>query len=88
MTGLGRTRRRDTTQNMITQQLIGDWLHETPFKPSAVVMSDGSRYTIAHPEAAIVSRNVIMIGTDMESDRFARCSILHVTDLVDAAPKS
>lgn len=58
-------------------------LAEKPFRPFRLVMSSGQTYDIRHPEAAMLTKSDLLVGTDLEDDgvpaRFKICSLLHVT---------
>lgn len=60
------------------------------FKPFRVKMSDGSVYDVPHHDAALVTRNYLEIGTDLDSNKIpgtvTRCAIIHITQIEDLQP--
>lgn len=72
---------------MITAKQIRELLAAKPFKPFRICMSDGTHYDIANHDSAFVGKNTVEVGLNLDPDGFAeyfaRCSILHITRLVD-----
>ena len=72
---------------MITAEQIRELLRARPFKPFRIWMSDGSGYDITNHDMAMVGKNTIELGVNLDAQGFAayfaRCSILHVTRLED-----
>jgi hypothetical protein len=52
-------------------------LHDTPFKPFRVRMSNGESYTVKHPELAILLKTQLVIGLP-KRDCVVICALLHV----------
>ena len=75
---------------------LRDQLRRAPFQPLRLFLSDGSHYDIPHPEAAMVSRTMVVIGLRGQRgdlpERLAHCDPLHVTRIepidTDSAPSS
>lgn len=70
-------------------------LHERPFRPFRIIVNEGLRFEIRHPDLVFVGSRDLMIGfpgPDNPSlyDRVTRVAILHVVALEDmeAAPKA
>lgn len=72
---------------MITAKQIRELLQARPFKPFRICMSDGTHYDITHHDMALVGKNTVEIGLNLDSDGFAeyfvRCTIPHITRLED-----
>jgi hypothetical protein len=77
---------------MITKEELRDRLHEVPFRPFRISMSDGRQYDVPNHDAACVGRLAIMVGIGLEEDSFAQrwvhCAILHITSVEDLKPSS
>ena len=62
-------------------------MHARPFRPFRLCLSDGRHYDIVHHDMALVGKNVVDVGINFDADgfaeSFARCSILHITNLED-----
>ncbi len=59
---------------------IREMLKRQPFEPFEVVMSNGQRYQVRHPEFAMLVRQTLVIGYP-DSDRISICSLLHVASI-------
>jgi len=74
---------------MFTPKAIRDRLHETPFRPFALRTSSGAEYPVKHPDFALVGFSGVEVGLEPNEEqfpvRFAHCSLLNVTELVDLA---
>ena len=73
---------------MFTPEGIQARLREKPFRPVRIVVNEGLRYDIYHPDLVFVGRNDLMIGfSDSASpsiyDRVIRVAIGHVVGLED-----
>ena len=72
---------------MITARQVRDLVIANPFRPFRIHLSDGSHYDILHRDMAIVERNTIDIGIDLDPHGIAgglvRCAILHIVKLAD-----
>jgi hypothetical protein len=72
---------------MITAKQVRDLITADPFKPFRIHMSDGSHHDVRNRDMAIVERNTIDIGVNLDPDGIAsglvRCSILHIVKLAD-----
>jgi hypothetical protein len=74
---------------MSTAKQVRDLITANPFKPFRIHLSDGSHYDVTHRDMAIVERNTVDIGLNLDPDGIAeglvRCSILHIVKLADLA---
>ncbi|MEO7677455.1 MAG: hypothetical protein ABIV39_11900, partial [Verrucomicrobiota bacterium] len=74
---------------MITATQVRDLVTANPFKPFRVYLSDGSHHDVTNRDMAIVEKNTIDIGVNLDPDGIAdglvRCSILHIVKLADVA---
>jgi hypothetical protein len=73
---------------MFTAEGIQARLREKPFRPVRIVVNEGLRYDIHHPDLVLVGRSDLMIGfSDSNSpsiyDRVIRIAIWHVVGLED-----
>ncbi len=72
---------------MITALQLRERMNEIPFRPFRVNLSDGRSFTVPNHDVALVKRNSIMIGLDLDSRSFAQkyleCAILHITSIED-----
>jgi hypothetical protein len=60
-----------------------DFLHQRPFVPLRIHLTDGKTFDIFHPDVVLVLRSRIDIGigpdpTNQALDRVEHCSLLHV----------
>lgn len=76
---------------MITAKRVRDLITANPFKPFRIHMSDGSHHDVTNRDMAIVERNTIDIGVNLDPDGIAgglvRFSILHIVKLADLEPQ-
>ena len=73
---------------MFTAEQVQDRLRERPFRPARIVVSEGLRHDIEHPDLVLVGRRDLTIGyADPASptiyDRLARVALVHVVALDD-----
>jgi hypothetical protein len=58
-----------------------------PFRPFRIRMSDGQTHEVPHPDVALVTRNYVEVGTDLDKNKIpgtvTRCAILHITQIED-----
>ncbi|MGC1272534.1 MAG: hypothetical protein WBC44_02415 [Planctomycetaceae bacterium] len=59
---------------------IREILKKEPFEPFALLMSNGERHEIRHPEFAMVSPSRLVI-LDPVTDRLSILSLLHVAEI-------
>jgi len=57
-------------------------LRQHPFKPFRLVMTSGKTHEVRHPEMAMLTRNDLLVGTDVADDgmpaEFDICPLFHV----------
>jgi hypothetical protein len=74
---------------MITAMQLRERMNEIPFRPFRVNLSDGRSFSVPNHDVALVKRNSIMIGIDLDSRSFAQkyveCAILHITSIEDVS---
>jgi len=72
---------------MITAMQLRERMNETPFRPFRITLSDGRSFTVPNHDVALIKRNSIEIGIDLDSRSFAQkyvdCAILHITSIDD-----
>ncbi|MFL5242926.1 MAG: hypothetical protein ACJ8FY_12525 [Gemmataceae bacterium] len=62
-------------------------LHEKPFKPFRIHLSNGRTHEVRHPELAMVGRTTMLIGKPAPDlpptayDDFAIVTLLHINDV-------
>ena len=70
---------------MVTAMQLRERMNENPFRPFRVTLSDGRSLIVPNHDVALVKRNSIMIGIDLDSRSFAQkyveCAILHITSI-------
>jgi hypothetical protein len=76
---------------MITAMQLRERMNETPFRPFRLTLSDGRSFIVPNHDVALVKRNSILIGIDLDSRSFAEkyveCAILHITSIEDITPQ-
>jgi hypothetical protein len=74
---------------MITAVDLKRRIEAQPFKPFRIHMSNGNIYDILNHDAMLIKRNVVEIGTDLDTDsifeRFIQCAILHIVSIEEMA---
>ena len=72
---------------MFTALHLKELMRQNPFRPFRIKMSDGSIYDVSNHDAAMVTRNYVEVGVDLDKNeipgRVARCSILHIASVED-----
>ena len=72
---------------MITAMQLRERMNENPFRPFRITLSDGRSFTVPNHDVALVKRNTIEIGIELDSRSFAQkyveCTILHITSIED-----
>ena len=72
---------------MITAMQLRERMNENPFRPFRITLSDGRSFNVPNHDVALVKRNSIEIGIELDSRSFAQkyveCAILHITSLED-----
>ncbi|HXT13861.1 MAG TPA: hypothetical protein VN873_20090 [Candidatus Angelobacter sp.] len=62
-------------------------MEEKPFRPFRIRMSNDEVYDVPNHDAALVKRNVVEIGLDLDSngiaENYRRCAILHIAGIED-----
>lgn len=64
----------------MSSQTIREFLKKEPFEPFAIILSNGQRHEIRHPEFAIVSPSRLVL-IDPETDRLSLVSIIHIAEI-------
>jgi hypothetical protein len=74
---------------MITAMQLRERMNETPFRPFRITLSDGRSLNVPNHDVALVKRNSILIGIELDSKSFAEkyveCAILPITSIEDVA---
>ena len=60
---------------------LKELLRAKPFQPFSVVMSDGSRHEIRHPENALLSKHFLIIVDADDDERIHDLYLLHLAHL-------
>jgi hypothetical protein len=62
---------------------LQDYLTREPFKPFTVLSSNGERYIVSSPDAAMLLKSRLLVAPPPEKgdvpDRFVDLSLLHIT---------
>jgi hypothetical protein len=61
-------------------EAIRDPLRRRPFVPFRIVLSNGEKYEVVHPEFVVLTKNGIVI-TYPNSDRITICALLHIANV-------
>ncbi len=75
----------------MTTDAYRNLLRRQPFQPFRLVMSSGKSYEVRHPEMAMVLKNDILIGVniqDGEPSEFDICPLFHVASVEPIVPGS
>jgi len=60
-------------------------LHQEPFEPFRMILTDGTVYEVRHPELVWVGRRVCLVGSAAEDapvfDRFDTVALIHIVRL-------
>lgn len=59
---------------------IREMLAREPFQPFVIHLSSGETHEVRHPECLAIGKGGIAI-TDLDADRVAVCSLVHVTSI-------
>ncbi len=70
---------------MLNVKTIRDRLHQAPFRPFHIRLSDGRRILVEHPDFISVGGSVVVV-TD-EADNIQRLDSLHIVSLDDVRAK-
>jgi hypothetical protein len=70
---------------MTSEDLI-ELISERPFIPLRVYLSNGRTHDIRHPEMAIVGRDVVAIGVQLEEDEFPRIRLVDIHHINEVGP--
>jgi hypothetical protein len=73
---------------MFRPETIQERLREKPFRPLRLVVSEGLRYDIRHPDLVLVGERDLIIGSPSASnpslyDQTTRVAMVHVVALED-----
>ena len=63
---------------------VREHLHQQPFEPFRIYMSDGATFDVDHPEMCMVGRSTIYVGVPDPKKRWmvirlAHCALIHIT---------
>lgn len=64
----------------MTVDTLRDLVLRRPFEPFVINLSSGESHEVRHPECLAISKTRIAV-TYHEDDRFAICSMLHITSV-------
>jgi hypothetical protein len=73
---------------------IHNLLHDAPFKPFRLFLSNGRKYDVRHPELVMIGRSSLLIGTPAQDvtvpafDSYSTVSMLHITDIEMINPQA
>ncbi len=72
---------------MFTASQLKELMENQPFKPFRICMSDGKMFDITNHDMALIGKNSVEVGRNIDTDGFAeyfsRCAIIHITRLED-----
>jgi hypothetical protein len=70
---------------MLNTKTIRERLHQSPFRPFRIGLSDGRRIAVQHPDFVAIGGSVVFV-TD-RYDSMQRLDSLHIVSLDDIRPK-
>jgi hypothetical protein len=70
---------------MLNTKTIRDRLHQSPFAPFRICLSDGRRIAVQHQDFVAIGGSVVLV-TDRQ-DNIQRLDSLHIVSLDDMSPK-
>ena len=70
---------------MLNTKTIRERLHQAPFVPFKICLSDGRRILIKHPDYVAIGGSVVLVTDD--TDSVQRVDSLHIVSLDDAPAK-
>lgn len=80
---------RDTIIPMMTAEQLRQRINEHPFWLFRLTLSDGRAFDVPNHDVALVKKNTIEIGTNLDADSWAQkyveCAILHITSIEDTS---
>jgi hypothetical protein len=72
---------------MMTAEHLRQRMNEQPFRPFRLTMSDGRTFEVPNHDVALVKKNTIEVGTNLDANSWAQkyveCAILHITSIED-----
>ena len=70
---------------MLNVKTIRDRLHQAPFRPFHIRLSDGRRIAVEHPDFVAIGGSVVFVTDD--EDNMQRLDSLHIVSLDDVPAK-
>ena len=70
---------------MLNTKTIRERLHQSPFTPFRICLSDGRRIAVQHPDFVAIGGSVVFV-TDRH-DSIQRLDSLHIASLDDVQPR-
>lgn len=72
---------------MMTAEQLRQRINEHPFRPFRLTLSDGRAFDVPNHDAALVKKNTIEVGANLDVDSWAQkyveCAIPHITSIED-----
>lgn len=68
------------------RERLTDFLRAQPFVPFTIVMSDGGKHEIRHPEHAALTKHWLIVVDADDSDHTTNLYLLHITQLDPHVP--
>lgn len=69
----------------MNSEILQELLKRRPFEPFAIVLSNGERHEVRHPEFAMLLPSRLIVG-DPVSDRLSIVSLFHIAEVRMSAP--
>lgn len=72
----------------MTRESVREWTQRIPFEPFVLKLSNGSEYSIKHPEFAMPTLDTVVVGIPDENaeqpavNRVKMISMLHIVEIV------
>ncbi len=64
----------------MNSETLRQFLQKRPFEPFTILLSNGERHEVRHPEFAIVSPSRLVV-VDPVTDRFWLISLIHIAEI-------
>jgi hypothetical protein len=68
----------------MNSESVRELLRRAPFVPFRVVLSNGNKFEVVHPEFVVLTKNGMVI-TYPDSDRISICSLLQIAGIETVA---
>jgi len=71
----------------MNSEIIREFLKRYPFEPFAVILSNGERHEVRHPENTILMPSRLLVA-DPAADKLSILSLFHIAEVQMLKPKA